>query len=141
MNPIVVTFLLSAVAAVSRAAGNSSPYEYEQSPYTPATQQYASEWHSPAPKSYLDSFIGSRQLASTIDPGFFAALLGTGLSMGTTVLTSSSVQTQVNTVKSTADTAKSTADTATTKGLATCKMVNSITAIGNPTRTSGDTAP
>ena len=38
MNPIVVTFFLSAVAAVS---GDSSPYEYEQS-YTPETHQYTS---------------------------------------------------------------------------------------------------
>jgi len=122
MNPIVVTFFLSVVAAVSE--GNSSPYEYEQS-YTPEAQQYASEWHSPAPKSYLDSFIGSRQLPSTIDPGLLAALLGTGLSLGTTVLTTNNLEHQVNTVKSTADTAKS-------KGVATCHMVNSITSIGTP---------
>ena len=36
MNPIVLTFILSAAAAVS---GDSSPYDFEQS-YTPETQQY-----------------------------------------------------------------------------------------------------
>merc|ERR1712038_1059930 len=102
MNPIVVTFFLSVVAAVS---GDSSPYEYEQS-YTPETQQYTSEWHSPAPKSYFDSFIRSRQ-ASTIDPGLLASLVGTGLSLGTTVVTNNLLQNQVNTIRSTADTAKS----------------------------------
>merc|ERR1712156_413761 len=121
MNPIVVTFFLSVVAAVSE--GNSSPYEYEQS-YTPETQQYTLEWHSPAPKSYFDSFIRSRQ-ATTIDPGLLASLVGTGLSLGTTVVTNNLLQNQVNTIRSTADTAKS-------KGLATCQMVNSIPSIGTP---------
>ena len=36
MNPIVITFILSAAAAVS---GDLSHYEFEQS-YTPETQQY-----------------------------------------------------------------------------------------------------
>jgi len=124
MNPIVVTFFLSALAAVS---GDSSPYEYEQS-YTPETHQYTSEWHSPAaPKSYLDSFIKSRQ-ASIIDPGLLASVLGTGLSLGTTVVTNNILQNQVNTVRSTADTAKN-------KGSATCQKVNEVLNVAELTST------